>query len=101
MSRTIFLKIIAFPKSRWKTTYGMIETSNFDILGVTRTPHPARIGTLWLDGGIYFTNGPEKRKACKLTANPACKISASRVKTTPRCLYLSRAWESQSQRPIL
>src|SRR6266508_2091057 len=38
-------------------------------------PHAAGIGALWLDGDIYFTSGPEPRKARNLATNPACTIS--------------------------
>src|SRR6266511_643038 len=38
-------------------------------------PHAAGIGALWLDGDIYFTSGPETRKARNLATNPACTIS--------------------------
>ena len=48
-------------------------------LGTSRPdgrPHAAGIGALWLDGDLYFTSGPETRKARNLAANPACTISA-------------------------
>ncbi len=48
-------------------------------LGTSRPdgrPHAAGIGVLWLDGDLYFTSGPETRKARNLAANPACTISA-------------------------
>jgi hypothetical protein len=38
-------------------------------------PHAAGIGALWFDGDLYFTSGPETRKARNLAANPACTIS--------------------------
>jgi hypothetical protein len=47
-------------------------------LGTSRPdgrPHAAGIGALWLDGDLYFTSGPEARKARNLAANPACTIS--------------------------
>ncbi len=47
-------------------------------LGTSRPdgrPHAAGIGALWLDGDLYFTSGPETRKARNLAANPACTIS--------------------------
>jgi hypothetical protein len=47
-------------------------------LGTSRPdgrPHAAGIGALWLDGDLYFTSGPETRKAHNLAANPACTIS--------------------------
>jgi hypothetical protein len=40
-------------------------------------PHAAGVGAIWLDGDIYFTSGPEARKARNLAANPACTISVS------------------------
>src|SRR6266480_7872203 len=47
-------------------------------LGTSRPdgrPHAAGIGALWLDGDLYFTSGPETRKARNLASNPACTIS--------------------------
>ncbi len=38
-------------------------------------PHAAGIGALWLDGDLYFTSGPETRKARNLATNPACTRS--------------------------
>lgn len=49
------------------------------ILGTSRPdgrPHAAVIGAVWYDGDLYFTSGPETRKARNLSANPACTISA-------------------------
>ena len=47
-------------------------------LGTSRPdgrPHAAGIGALWLDGDLYFTSGPQARKARNLAVNPACTIS--------------------------
>jgi hypothetical protein len=47
-------------------------------LGTTQPdgrPHAAGIGVAWLDGDLYFTSGPDTRKARNLKANPACTIS--------------------------
>jgi len=47
-------------------------------LGTTRPdgrPHAAVIGSLWIDGDIYFTSGPGTRKSRNLAANPASTIS--------------------------
>jgi hypothetical protein len=47
-------------------------------LGTSRPdgrPHAAGIGALWLDGDLYFTSGPETRKARNLATNSACTIS--------------------------
>jgi hypothetical protein len=38
-------------------------------------PHAAVVGALWLDGDLYFTSGPETRKARNLAVNPTCTIS--------------------------
>jgi hypothetical protein len=38
-------------------------------------PHTAAVGSIWLDGGFYFTSGPGTRKSRNLAANPACTIS--------------------------
>jgi hypothetical protein len=38
-------------------------------------PHSAGIGALWDAGTLYFTSGPDARKARNLAANPACTIS--------------------------
>jgi hypothetical protein len=40
-------------------------------------PHAAAVATLWLDGDVYFTSGPDTRKSRNLAVNPACTISAS------------------------
>ena len=40
-------------------------------------PHAAGVGTIWFEGGIYFTSGPGTRKSRNLAANPACTISVS------------------------
>lgn len=48
-------------------------------LGTVRpegTPHSAGIGAIWMEGDIYFTSGPDTRKARNLAENPACTISA-------------------------
>lgn len=39
-------------------------------------PHAAGVGAIWLDGDLYFTSGPDTRKARNLAATPACTISA-------------------------
>src|SRR5690348_16566645 len=38
-------------------------------------PHAAGIGALWLAGDLYFTSGPQARKAQNLAVNPNCTIS--------------------------
>src|SRR4051794_21682348 len=38
-------------------------------------PHAAGIGAMWFDGDLYFTSGPETRKARNLAVNPACTIA--------------------------
>ncbi|WP_035795793.1 pyridoxamine 5'-phosphate oxidase family protein [Kitasatospora mediocidica] len=38
-------------------------------------PCAAGIGAVWLDGDLYFTSGPDARKARNLAANPACTFS--------------------------
>lgn len=40
-------------------------------------PHAAAVATMWLDGDIFFTSGPETRKARNLAANPACTVACS------------------------
>jgi hypothetical protein len=39
-------------------------------------PHATGIGAIWLDGEIYFTSGPDTRKARNLAHNSACTITA-------------------------
>ncbi|MGH2618220.1 MAG: pyridoxamine 5'-phosphate oxidase family protein [Thermomicrobiales bacterium] len=49
-------------------------------LGTTRPdgrPHAAGIGARWFDGDVYFTSGPDTRKARNLAANPAATIAMS------------------------
>ncbi|MQY14051.1 hypothetical protein SRB5_42120 [Streptomyces sp. RB5] len=38
-------------------------------------PHSAGIGSLWLDGDLFFTSGPHTRKSRNLAVNPACAVS--------------------------
>ena len=38
-------------------------------------PHATGVGARWYDGDMYFTSGPDARKARNLAANPACTIS--------------------------
>ena len=38
-------------------------------------PHSAGVGVYWHDGDLYFTSGPDTRKARNLAANPASAIS--------------------------
>jgi hypothetical protein len=85
-------------------------------LGTSRPdgrPHAASVGALWLDGDLYFTSGPETRKARNLAAKPACTISvrlegidlvlegeASRVVDQPTLeqlaqLYRAGGWPAQ------
>lgn len=45
-------------------------------VGPNNHPHIAGIGAIWIDGDIYFTTGPETRKARNLAANPVCTIAA-------------------------
>ena len=58
---------------------GGLPTPNIAFfLGTSRPdgrPHAAGIGALWLDGDLYFTSGPETRKARNLATNPSCTIS--------------------------
>ena len=67
----------------WSRPLDILEAGIFfgrpAFLGTTRPdgrPHAAGIGTIWLDGEIYFTSGPGTRKSRNLAANPACTISA-------------------------
>src|SRR4051812_3725788 len=38
-------------------------------------PHAAGVGVAELDGDLYFTSGPQTRKARDLVTNPACTLS--------------------------
>jgi hypothetical protein len=33
------------------------------------------VGAVWYDGDLYFTSGPQTRKARNLATNPACTIA--------------------------
>ncbi len=87
-------------------------------LGTSRPdgrPHAAGVGAAWLDGDLYFTSGPQARKARNLAANPACTISvklegidlilegeAHRVTDAPTLeraaqLYREGGWPAQVQ----
>jgi len=68
----------------WSRPHDLFEAGIFfgrpAFLGTTRPdgrPHAAGIATLWLDGDIFFTSGPETRKSRNLATNPVCTISAS------------------------
>ncbi len=37
--------------------------------------HAAGVGAVWHDGDLYFTSGPQTRKARNLQSNPACTLS--------------------------
>ena len=72
-----------FPALPWSRSRDLLAASPTQpgiafFLGTVRPdgrPHAAGIGALWLDGDLYFTSGPQTRKARNLTANPACTIS--------------------------
>jgi hypothetical protein len=73
-----------FPALPWSRPRDLLAASptRSDItffLGTVRPdgrPHAAGIGALWLADDLYFTSGPDTRKARNLAANPACTISA-------------------------
>src|SRR5215212_3767654 len=72
-----------FPALPWSRPRDLLAASPAQsgitfFLGTMRPdgrPHAAGIGALWLDGDLYFTSGPQTRKARNLAANPACTIS--------------------------
>ena len=39
-------------------------------------PHVAGVGAMWHDGDLYFTSGPDTRKARNLAVNPLCTVAA-------------------------
>lgn len=57
------------------------DTRSADVtsfLGTVRpdgTPHAAGVGAVTVDGDVYFTAGPDSRKARNLAENAACTIS--------------------------
>jgi len=66
----------------WSRAHDRLATppTSMALLGTVRPegrPHAAYVGTLWLDGDIYFTSNAGTRKARNLAANPACTISMS------------------------
>ena len=67
------------PWSRPRDLLAASATSNTSFfLGTMRPdgrPHAAGVGALWHDGDLYFTSGPQTRKARNLAANPACTVS--------------------------
>jgi hypothetical protein len=67
------------PWSRPRDLLAASATSNTTFFLGTARPdgrsHAAGVGALWLDGDLYFTSGPQTRKARNLAANPACTIS--------------------------
>lgn len=68
----------------WSRPHDLLSAGIFfgrpAFLGTTRPdglPHAAAVGSLWVDGEIYFTSGPGTRKSRNLAAQPACTLSAS------------------------
>jgi hypothetical protein len=77
------LDIYGNPPLPWSRPHDLLAGGIFfggpSFLGTIRpdgSPHAAGVGTLWVDGDIYFTSGPGTRKSRNLAANPACTISA-------------------------
>lgn len=66
----------------WQRPLAILESGIFissTILSTTRPdgrPHATGIGAIWLDGDLYFTSGPNARKARNLAQQPACVITA-------------------------
>ena len=78
------LDIYGHPPLPWSRPHDLLTVNKqappYDtyFLGTVRPdgrPHSAGVGTLWFDGDLYFTSGPQARKARDLAANPACTIS--------------------------
>jgi Pyridoxamine 5'-phosphate oxidase len=66
----------------WSRARGAMETLSGPavtyFLGTCRpdgVPHAAGLGAMWYAGDLYFTSGPETRKARNLEVNPACTMS--------------------------
>ena len=82
-TEVINLDRYGYPALPWSRPHDLLAAGppTADItffLGTSRPdgrPHAAGIGALWLDGDLYFTSGPQTRKARNLAANPACTIS--------------------------
>ena len=74
---------------------------NTYFLGTVRPdgrPHSAGVGALWFDGDLYFTSGPQARKARDLAVHPACTIS---VKLTGIDLVFEGEATRVTDRPTL
>ena len=56
-------------------TRGVDVTSFLGTVRPDGTPHAAGVGAVSVDGEVYFTAGPDSRKARNLAENPACTIS--------------------------
>jgi hypothetical protein len=74
-----------YPPLPWSRPRDLLATTSTSsdspltfFLGTSRPdgrPHAAGVGAVWSDGDLYFTSGPQTRKARNLAANPACTIS--------------------------
>jgi hypothetical protein len=81
------------PVLPWGRTRDLLASENGPLVGFflgtvgpDGRPHAAGVGAVWHDGDLYFTSGPNTRKARNLAANPACTIS---VKLTGMDLTLT------------
>lgn len=76
------LDIYGHPALLWSRPHTILteldKYSTTFFLGTSRPngiPHAAAVGPVWFEGDLYFTSGPETRKARNLAANAACTIS--------------------------
>jgi hypothetical protein len=56
---------------------GPARTFWLSTVGPDGSPHCAGVGSLWVDGQVYFTSGPGTRKSLNLAHDPRCAISVS------------------------
>jgi hypothetical protein len=71
------------PPLEWSRVTGLLSAGVFfgrpTFLSTVRPdgrPHSAAVGTMYLDGAIFFTSGAGTRKARNLAADPACTLAA-------------------------
>lgn len=67
----------ALPTS-WEQTRRVLEDAEVSWISTVRDdgrPHVTPLVTIWLDGVLYFTSGPDEQKVRNLDRNPAVTIT--------------------------
>jgi general stress protein 26 len=66
------------PPTPWEQTRKILEDAEVSWISTVRDdgrPHVTPLVTVWLDGALYFTSGPDEQKVRNLDSNPAVVIT--------------------------